>query len=443
MSRLRSAGLRAQLAVALAAVAVVSVALTTVLANSGLESRLREAAAERLTESARHSAELAAGIYTRDRGWTRDGIAELGHLAQMNGYRLAVSDRTGRSLRPVRLTGVRASARVLVDGEPVGGVEVAPVGGSAITPQDRHLHDRLNRLHLLAGLLALGLGALAAMLVAPALARPLRRLTDVARRMEQGALDTRARPGGGREIEQVGHALNRLAETLEREEEIRREAAADVAHELRTPLGGIVARVEAAQDGVLADERANLDAIHTEAMRLARLVEDLGRLADAQRPGLLLDKQQIDLADIARRRVAQQADLFAARDVALELDLAPASLRGDAARLEQVVDNLLSNALRYTDPGGRVTLRVCCAGEEVELEVADTGIGIREEDLPFLFERFWRGEKSRSRATGGAGIGLAIVRELVRAHDGQIEVESTPGGGSRFRVTLPGVSRSR
>lgn len=437
MSRLRGAGLRAQLAAALAAVAVVSVALTTALASSGLEARLRDAADDRLAESARHSAELSAEIYARDRGWSRRGVTELGHLARMNGYRLRVRDGADRALGTVRLAGEHASAQVRVAGATVGTVDVAPIGGSALTAEDRRLHHRLNRLHLLAGLLALGLAGGAAVLVAPVLARPLRRLTEVARRMEHGALDARAGSGGGREIEQVGHALNRLAETLERAETMRREAAADIAHELRTPLGGIVARIEAAQDGVLADEGANLDAIHTEAMRLTRLVEDLGRLADAQQPGLLLDRQRIDLAAIARRRAAHQADFFAARDVALEQDLTPSIMEGDGARLEQIVDNLLANALRYTDPGGHVMLRVHPAGEDVELEVTDTGIGIRPEDLPHIFERFWRSEKSRSRATGGAGIGLAIVRELVDAHDGLIDVESTFGVGSSFRVSLP------
>ncbi|MFP5362420.1 MAG: sensor histidine kinase [Thermoleophilia bacterium] len=213
-------------------------------------------------------------------------------------------------------------------------------------------------------------------------------------------------------------------------------AAADVAHELRTPLGGIVARVEAAQDGVLETDRA-LAAIHDEALRLTRLAEDLARLADAQRPGLLLDKQHVDLAQIARRQASRYAGEFAAKEIAVALDLDAADVMGDGARLEQVVDNLLSNALRYTDRGGRVALRVRTGAEEVELEVSDTGIGIRVEDLPHVFERFWRGEKSRSRATGGAGIGLAIVRELVRAHDGRVDLDSTRGAGSSFRVWLP------
>lgn len=442
MSRLRESGLGARLALALAGVAVVSVALATLLANAGLDSRLRAAARERLDESGRHSAELAAEVYARDGGWTRAGLNELDHLARMNGYRLGLADRTGRRLLTGIAAGDHTRATVRVGAATVGSVEVTPAGGTAVTDQDRHLHSQLDRLHLLAALLALCIAVAAAALLAPRLARPLRRVTEVARRMERGELDRRVAAGGGREIQQVGHALNRLAETLEREEQIRREAAADVAHELRTPLGGIVSRVEAAQDGVLESDRA-LEAIHTDALRLTRLIEDLGRLADAQRPGLLIDKQPVDLAEIARRQADHYADFFTSKDIAFERQLQPTPVRGDEGRLDQVVDNLLSNALRYTDPGGRVTLGVRPLDGHVELEVSDSGIGIRAEDLPHLFERFWRGDRSRSRETGGAGIGLAIVSELVRAHDGRIEVESKAGQGSTFRMRLPGKDGRR
>lgn len=437
MNLLRRLRLRARLAIALAGVAVISVALTTLLAGAGLDRRLREAADARLAASAQHSAELAGQLYARDGRWTSENVTELEHLAEMNGYRLTVTDQGGRTLTTTRLSGDRAPAAVQDRGVEVGAIEVAPFGGSALTPQDKRLREQLNDLHLVSGLLAIALGALAATVLAPRLARPLRDLTDVARRMQHGDLETRVKLGGGPEVEQVGHALNRLAQTLRRGEAQRRDAAADIAHELRTPLGAIVSRVEAAQDGVLTDDRANLSAIHAEALRLTRLADDLARLADAQKPGLLLDKRRVDLAAIARDRIANFADVLQAKELDLDPELRSATVLGDAARLGQVIDNLISNAVRYTDRGGRVTIGVRPDGDEVLLEVDDTGIGIREEDLPHVFERFWRGEKSRSRATGGAGIGLAIVRELVQAHDGQVGVTSAPGTGTRFTVHLP------
>jgi two-component system sensor histidine kinase BaeS len=429
-------GLRGRLGLALAAVAMISVALATVLANGGLHSRLDQFARERLQGAATHSADLAAGLYRRDGQWTPAIATEIRHLAELNGYRLSISDAPGLPT-PQRLQGPKASARVVTGGRPVGTVMVAPIARDVLTGEDKSLHHRLNRLHLLAGALALALGLLAAGVMAPALARPLRRLTAAARRIQTGDLETRVAPAGAPELRELGHAFNRLAETLEQEERIRRDAAADVAHELRTPLAGIVSRIEAAQDGVLLDEHHNLDAMHTEALRLTRLVEDLGKLAEAQQPGLTLRKESLDLRELVHARACVYTDYLQAKDIVLDEQLSPASAYGDRGRIDQIVDNLLSNALRYTDAGGTVTVALAQHDGEALLEVADTGIGIKGEDLPYIFARFWRGEPSRARRTGGAGIGLAIVRELVRAHDGRIDVESKPGQGSRFRVTLP------
>ena len=282
---------------------------------------------------------------------------------------------------------------------------------------------------------------LLAFLLAETLSRPLRRIRDAAQRIEEGDLTARLELSGDSEMRAVGHALNRLAETLEHEEEIRKASVADLAHEVRTPVSALLSRIEAAQDGVLADEAANLEAMHAETLRLARLLDDLARLAEAERPGLLIEKRALDLAEVGRREADALGPLFATKGVVFATELEPVAVRGDADRLGQVVSNLLSNALRYTAPGGRVDLRVRREDGWAVLEVADTGVGIAPEDLKHVFTRFWRGEKSRSRATGGSGIGLAIVHELVRAHDGRIDVESRPGTGSTFRVSLPTVDR--
>jgi signal transduction histidine kinase len=200
---------------------------------------------------------------------------------------------------------------------------------------------------------------------------------------------------------------------------------------------GLLGRIEAAQDGVLDDEAANVAAMHDEALRLGRLLDDLSALADAERPGMLLTLEQVDLAAVVAGQVDMLADSYADKGIALTSDLHPTLVAGDPQRLEQIVANLLSNALRYTDAGGRVTVAVRPAEGNGVLEITDTGIGISAGDLPHVFSRFWRGEKSRSRATGGAGIGLSIVQELVRAHGGRVDVQSAVGEGSVFRVSIP------
>lgn len=347
MSHRAAIGLRTRLAVALAGIAVVSVAIATVLSNAGLDSRLNCSCSR--------------------------------------------------------------------------------------TQQDRQLTD----LHLLAGAAAIAVGLLAATLVAAKLSRPLRQLTAVARSMERGDLDARANVRGVPEIAAVGQALNRLAGTLQQEDQLRRAAAADIAHELRTPVAAVLSRIEAAEDGVLEDERRNLEAIHTEALRLTQLVEDLGKLAEAEQPGLTVEKEPVDLSRLVAERADVHRDQFCAKGVALEQFIKPVSAYGEPGRITQIIDNLLSNALRHTEPEGRVSISAHQQGDEAVVEVVDSGAGISSEDLPHIFERFWRGEHSRARKSGGAGIGLAIVRELVRAHDARIDVKSKPGEGSRFSVALP------
>ena len=431
---MRRVGLRGRLAIALATVAVGAVALTTLLANSGLEGQLDASAERRLDQIAAHMAEIGAEVYAREEGWTADARTELEHLAAIDNLRVAVNGavRAGRLVRQVP---------VRVQGRNVGHLVVAPEDAAAFTAPDRDLHHRLNSLHLVAGLLAGMLAVAAAFLISGPLARPVRRMTQGARRMEQGLLETRVAPAGGRELEQLGHALNRLAATLQREEALRREATADLAHELRTPLTGILTRIEAAQDGVLEDDAANLEAMHREALRLKQLIEDLGRLADAQQFALGGDTGLVALDEVLRDRAAAVAEEATRAGVRIDLDLRPAAVRGDRRRLEQVAQNLISNAIRYSDEGGVVTLRTRQDADGPALEVADTGIGIAPEELPHVFERFWRSDKSRNRVRGGAGIGLAIVQELVRAHEGHVEVESWPGRGSTFRVRFPPVPR--
>jgi len=417
-------------------IAVLAVGLATVLANRGLDPLVSDAARSRLQRSAEHMAAVVGAVYRDEGGWTPSARTTIFHLAELDGLKVTVETADGRRLGPADPGEDVASASVVVDGQRIGQVVVAQTAAGLLTPEEEQLQRSLDRLHLLAAAFSVAAALLLAFLLANTLSGPLRRIRTTAQRIERGDLAARVEPAGDVEMRAVGHALNRLAETLEHEEEIRRSTVADLAHELRTPVSALLSRIEAAQDGVLADEAANLAAMHAETLRLARLLDDLARLADAERPGLLLEKRAVDLAELARHEVESWAPLFATKGVDFASRLEPVTVDGDADRLGQVVSNLLSNALRYTEPAGRVDVRVRREEGSAVLEVADTGVGIAPEDLKHVFTRFWRGEKSRSRATGGAGIGLAIVHELVRAHDGRIDVESRPGEGSTFRVSL-------
>lgn len=430
----RRTGLTTRFALALAAVAVASVGISTVLANLGLHSRVDEASEARTAAATKHAADVAAALYARDKQWTAQTRAELGHAALIGGYRLTLVETGATS------ASASASTRpVTVNGDRVGAILLEPTDNGFVMREDKSLADRLDRLHLLAAALALILGVLSAPLIASVLTRPLRRIAAAATRLRNGELGVRVDEGGPHEISAVGQALDELASSLEQEEVLRREAAADVAHELRTPLAGVISRIEAAQDHVIEDEQANLDAMRAEAQRLAELMEDLERLADAQRPGLTLDKSRVDVCELARERLVVRREEFdrAGLSVVDELN-SPAIVLADRARITQVLDNLLTNALRYTD-AGEVRVEVREEGGNVLIVVSDTGIGMSEHEAARAFERFWRADSSRSRGTGGTGLGLAIARELTNAHAGTIAVDSEVGVGSTFTVSLPAL----
>jgi anti-anti-sigma factor len=313
------------------------------------------------------------------------------------------------------------------------GEELAESGSSSDSDVMGSVVSAVMEAGLASTVVALGI----ALPIAFGLARPLRRLNDLASRMARGEpLGGPVAVGGGRELGELGTTLGRLASTLRRQDEVRRATAADVSHEIRGGLNGVIGRVEAIQDGVV-DSSIGLRRVAEDARRLSHILDDLGLLVEAQRPGLLVKKQPVDVAAVVRERVAAHAQRFAAGSIGLDLKIGAATVEGDHERLGQVVENLLTNALRYTDPGGHVTVALSRTEHEAVIEVSDTGIGIPHEQITRVFDRFWRSPDARARTAQGSGVGLALVRDLVLAHHGRVEVASRVGEGSRFRVHLP------
>ncbi len=268
--------------------------------------------------------------------------------------------------------------------------------------------------------------------------RPVEELTAAARRLESGDLSQRVQVASKDEIGTLANAFNAMAASIERNNDLRRQMTSDVAHELRTPLNNIAGYLDAIADGVVEPEAEVIASLQEEAGLLVRLVGDLEQLslADAGKQVLVLERAS--LADVAGRAVALVAPRAQSRGVSLVTDFKAAPpVDGDRARLGQVIRNLVENAVTYTPAGGTVTVTIEPAAGVVRLTVRDTGPGIPEQHLPFIFERFYRADASRTRATGGAGLGLAIVKQLVSAHGGTVGAANAPGGGALFTVELP------
>jgi two-component system, OmpR family, sensor histidine kinase BaeS len=276
-------------------------------------------------------------------------------------------------------------------------------------------------------------------IVSRRLLRPVAALTDAARRMEGGDLAPRVDVRGDDELAGLARSFNAMADAVATNEEQRRRLVNDVAHELRTPLANIRGYVEAAQDGVTPTDGRLLASLHEDAVLLQRLVDDLQTLALAEARTLTLHRSPLEVAAVAGQVVAAHAHQAELADVELDLVVDDGRLIVDADpdRLRQALGNLVSNAVRYSSAGDRVTVRVRRDGPEAVAEVADTGAGIAPDDLPHVFDRFWRADTSRTRETGGSGLGLAICRELIEAHGGTVTAASEPGEGSTFTIRLP------
>jgi len=295
---------------------------------------------------------------------------------------------------------------------------------------------------------ALMYAALAAMLVAIALSlyfsrsviAPVHAMSQATQRIADGRYDERVRVNGSDELAQLALYFNQMAEKLNQIESMRRRLIGDVSHELRTPLTAIKGSMEGLMDGVLPATNETYQQIYAEADRLNRLVDDLQELSCVEARAYQLDIRPLDVSTLARTVTKRLAPHSESKRISLNLELAPdlPHVLADEDRAVQVLTNLTGNALHYTPEGGRITISAKQVGNEVQIAVRDTGIGIPPEHLSHIFDRFYRVDKSRPRQSGGgSGIGLTIARVLIEAHGGRIWAESTGNGqGSTFTFTL-------
>lgn len=434
------------LTVAVAAIAVFA-ALTMMSARnevSGLTDRHRE-------DDLAATAIAAAEAYQRADGWAAADLAGAAAVAARSQATLTIVDANGEVVAAptdalasmmMQMHGLAAvdtprgdpvSAAVVVDGQPVGAVMLR--FPTEAMEAERHVRDALARTAILGVLIAAAVALVVALYVSVRVTRPVTALTTAAGDLAAGRRETRVDTDGPGELRTLAEAFNGMADHLDREDQLRRNLVADVAHELRTPLAILQGSTEALLDGVDQPTPEVLGSLNDEVTRLRRLVGDLETLAAAEAAGLRPRSDPVDLADV----VASAADLLRPmaddRGSTIRVDPVPAAVIGDADRLHQVAVNLIANAVKFTPAGGAITIRTGSTGTSAHFEVVDNGPGIPDQDLPHVFERFWRG--ANGDKASGSGIGLAVVAELVAAHHGTVTAENVPGGGVRFTVTLP------
>jgi len=328
-----------------------------------------------------------------------------------------------------------------VDNRTVGYLGVLP-GLSLVDLNATHFLEEQSDTFVLIALIVMLVSAILAYPFAKHLIRPLRALTEGSRALAAGHYDTRVpvQSGSRDELSQLGQDFNSLAKTLEDNELIRRQWVADISHEIRTPLAVLRGELEALQDGVRALDMKAVHSLHGETLHLGRLVDDLYELSLSDAGALQYRMALVDPVAILREDLDAYAEEFRGMHMTVTLEdrlPGPAPVRADADRLEQMFHNLLSNALRYTDAGGRLVIRASRDERHLLLDFMDSAPAVPEEDLPRLFDRLYRVESSRNRAHGGAGLGLAICRNIVHAHGGSITAQASDLGGLWVRVALP------
>jgi two-component system OmpR family sensor kinase/two-component system sensor histidine kinase BaeS len=382
---------------------------------------------------------MGAMMGGRGRGSMASMMGDSLFLADASGVVVASRDGSGIGQKMPDAQ-IARGVPIQVNGKIVGTLIAQSLGTTAFDALQQEFLERVNASILLAGIAAGAIAIVIGFVLFYQITAPLNALASAARKIATGDLSARVANPRDDEIGQVGRAFNAMADSLAKSEAARRNMIADIAHELRNPLGVVQGQLEGMIDGVFPTTPQQIASIYDETRLLTRLVDDLRDLALADAGQLRIARAPTDLRALIERVIATFAPQAAEKKIALESEIADGLPKpnADAQRIEQVLRNLVSNALRHTPEGGAVSVQCTVNSERsIKFSVRDTGAGIPSEDLPRVFERFWRGDRSRSRVGGGAGLGLAIAKQLVDAHGGEIGAESAAGEGATFWFTLP------
>jgi two-component system, OmpR family, sensor histidine kinase BaeS len=403
------------------------------------------------------------GSYEQHSGWNKDALQENTIWALLLGYEIKIMDVGNRelintdkavdSLPPLMkrriasvsgfLTEDRKRVRkdfmpypLFLQGKDIGSLEIKPLIFQEGEEKETIFKMRSNRFVLITLIFLGGVSLLLSLIFSRKLTEPIKKLTEAAQQISDGNTRSRVPVRGNNEISTLAKTFNTMAENLGVYESLRRKMTANIAHELRTPLAAMRGELEGMLDGLIRTDRERLQSLLEETERLRHIIEGLEDLSRAEASVLELKKQSFDLRQFLMGIRGRFEKLFADKGVRLEVDCAEMDLNADPDKLSQIVINLVGNALRATERGGGVRMAAGTSGGDTFIAITDTGAGIKPEDLPFIFERFYKSPD------GGLGLGLTIAKELAEAQGGRIEVRSESGKGSVFTVHIPNFTTS-
>lgn len=426
-----------EMALAFVAVAIVAVAATAVVTSVIAFPGIHHLVTSEEEHTARGAALAAAAIY-RPVGWAARLAPEI-IVIDMSGSRMQCKNAGGQVVRSspgyASFAGPALTKKVVVDDQRVGSVTVK-FGTNSIAGVEQLYRGQRWEIRLISGIFGVLFALLVSFVLAPLITAPVDLVVRAARARSAG--ERQARVGavrGLRDLRKLAATFDQMADSLGRDDQLRRNVVAYIVHDLRTPIAVLRAEMEAMLDGVSPITPSSVASLHDEVMRLGQMVEGLWLVSVAEAAALQLRVTHCDLAAVAADTAASLARIFDAAGVRLVRQLSTVPVRCDEIRMRQVITNLLTNAAKFTPEGGEVTIQTRQSGRSAVLCVSDTGPGIPAEELPHLTERFYRGHGADR--TGGSGIGLAIVEELVRAHHGTIDIASQLGEGTQITIEIP------
>ena len=347
---------------------------------------------------------------------------------------------SGRTLAPpVSASQQFASAAITHEGTAVGSVRIWIYGSEALLTQaDEQFRDNSYQAMMFAAVLAILLATCIGFLFARTLVSPIKRMTTTAKAIKEGDLSARTELEGEDEIARLGETFDAMADSIERDRKLERRLTTDVAHELRTPLMAIQSTVEAMVDGVFEADAEHLETVNSEVQRLSRLVDAILKLSRLENRSTPLETEVFDVGDLIEGIITTHRAYVKESGLTLKYEAQPGvRMRGNSDMIRQATANLISNAVRYTPEGGTVTVSVYQDNGRAAISVRDTGIGLSPDEIKMVFSRFWRADAGRTRESGGLGVGLSVVKEIVDRHNGTASVQGEKGKGACFTLYFP------
>lgn len=442
---------------------IVAIAATSIISNIMISGKFNDYLVAEQKNKIEKISKITEGLYNDKNGFSDVDMEEIKRYSSMENLFVEIKDIKGKTISSYDNTKEKSKKHFMMgsmmenndegkngnytevkynlekNNKNIGNITVGYFDNSFINNDALNFKMTLNKAYVLSGFIALVIGFFISVIFSRQLSKPLIKITDVANKIRNGDLNARCLvKSNTKEIIELSSSMNFLGATLREQEMLRKSVTSDMAHELRTPLSILKAHIEAMLDGIWEPTKERLESFYEETERLIKLVNSLRNLSKLEEVNLILNRSSFNIGNLLVNIMRNFEPMYNKKNYKLSINATQGiEVFMDKDKIIQIMDNILSNAYKYLENNGQVFVSLKKVKENIVIEVRDNGIGISEKDLPYIFERFYRSDKSRSRNTGGSGIGLTITKGLVEAHGGKINVYSEEGNGSKFVISLP------